>query len=217
MEPDAPSYTLVDPRPIAVAAPYTFFLPSAAEIAAVGEGDIVKLTFEYFHEVEKWGAERMWVIVETVNEGGLVGLLDNHPDEPKSPLKAGDPIAFERHHILSIDWADPKATPPAPQERTYWERCMVDQCVLDGAEPVEFLYRDEPEPMLEGDTYPDSGWSIRGRRGEATEAVMDARDVAYVALGAVLNRDNSWVEWIDAPVGTQLMRDFETSTYFEPD
>ena len=38
MEPDAPSYDLVDPRPVAAEHPYTFFLPSAAEIATVGKG-----------------------------------------------------------------------------------------------------------------------------------------------------------------------------------
>jgi hypothetical protein len=215
MEPNAPGYALDDPRPIAAEAPYTFFLPSTAEIAAVGKGDIVKLIFRYSHDAEKWQVERMWVIVEEVKENGLRGRLDNHPDEPTSPLKADDSIEFQRHHIISIDWANPQAAPPRPMDRSYWERCLVDQCVLDGKEPVEYLYREEPEPLDEGDTYPDSGWSIRGRRGEASDEEMDAREVVYVALGAVLNCDDSWIGWIDAPAGTQLMRDFETNTYFE--
>lgn len=41
-------YTLDDPRPIAEGAPYTFYLPSTEEIAAVGPGDLVKLLFEEF-------------------------------------------------------------------------------------------------------------------------------------------------------------------------
>lgn len=216
MEADAPGYALLDPRRLAAEAPYTYFLPSAAEIAAVGKGDLVKLVFEYDGEVETWEAERMWVIVEEAKEHGLGGLLDNEPDEPKAPLKAGDPIQFERHHIVDIAWADQKAAPPPAPHCSYWERCLVDQCVLDGEEPVEYLYREEPGPAREGDSFLDSGWSIRGRRGEATDADMDKREVVYVALGAVLNRDDSWIDWIDAPVGIRLMRDFETGTYFEP-
>jgi hypothetical protein len=208
-------YTLLDPRPIAVEAPYTFILPSSLEIAAIGKGDLVKLTFEYHHQTEKWAAERMWVIVETVEADKLRGVLDNHPNEPTSQLKAGDAVVFERHHILAIDWANSEAAPPAPNYRTYWERCLVDQCVLDGEEPVEYLYREEPEPKSEADEHPDSGWCIRGRMGDATDADMAAREMAYVALGAVLNRDDSWIEWIDAPVGTRLMRDFETTAYVQ--
>jgi hypothetical protein len=215
MEADVPSYALRDPRPTAAEAPYTFFLPSAAEIAAVGEGDLVQLIFEYFHEIEKWGAERMWVTVKEASQDCLVGLLDSSPYEPTSPLKAGDSIAFERHLIIDMIWENPKRAPKRLQNRGYWQRCLADKCVLDGQEPVEFLHRGEPEPMLEGDTAPDSGWSIRGRRGKATDAEMDAREVVYVALGAVLNHDDSWVGWIDAPVGTELMRDFETNAYFE--
>lgn len=210
-----PSYVLCDPRPVAKAAPYTFFLPGEAETRAVGEGDLVRLEFEYLHETEEWAGERMWLIVEGAGEDELLGRLDNHPAEPTSPLKAGDPISFRRHHILAITWARPEAAPPPPRYRTYWERCLVDQCVLDGEEPVECLYREQPEPLPEGDTYPDSGWRILGRRGDATDADMDVRDVSYVALGAVLNRDDSWLDWIDAPVGIYLARDFETDAYSE--
>jgi hypothetical protein len=44
---------------------------------------------------------------------------------------------------------------------------------------------------------------------------MEERKFSYVALGAVLNRDDSWVSWIDAPIGTALMRDLELNTYVE--
>jgi hypothetical protein len=42
---------------------------------------------------------------------------------------------------------------------------------------------------------------------------MGERGAAYVALGAVLNRDDSWLELIDAPIGSAFMRDFETGAY----
>lgn len=59
------------------------------------------------------------------------------------------------------------------------------------------------------------GWRIRGRSSAATDIQIDEREVAYVALGAVLNRDDSWIGWIDAPVGTTLIRDFNTNTYIK--
>ncbi len=99
------SYRLLDPRPVAADAPYTFFLPSASELAAVSEGDLVKLTFEYAHDVEEWAVERMWVAVTQAVEDSLMGSLDNQPFEPKSTLKIGVMIPFHRYHILSIQWA----------------------------------------------------------------------------------------------------------------
>ncbi|MGE5563965.1 MAG: DUF2185 domain-containing protein [Bacillota bacterium] len=209
------AYTLLDPRPLAANAPYTFFLPSSSEVAAVGKGDLVKLIFDYPHETEKWAAERMWVSVKATEGDDLRGVLDSHPDEPTAALKAGDQIAFQRHHIIAIDWANPETAPRAAHLREFWDRCLVDQCVLDGEEPVEYLYREEPERADDAGDDADSGWRIRGRMGESTEADLDAREVAYVALGAVLNRDDSWIEWIDAPVGTRLVRDFGTNTYVE--
>jgi hypothetical protein len=211
--PEYAGYDIEDPRPIAAKARYTYFLPSAEEVAAVAAGDLVKLSFEYTHATEKWGGERMWVIVETSSGSLLRGTLDNNPDEPTSPLKAGDLLTFERHQILAIQWADPSTAPAPGPVREYWGRCLVDNCVLDGTEPVEYLYREEPDLADEGDTYPDSGWRIRGRMGDASDAEIEAREARYVALGAVLNRDDSWLHLIDAPVGSRFMRDFEQGTY----
>jgi hypothetical protein len=208
-----PSYLVLDPRPDAVRAPYTFFLPSPSEVAAVSQGDHVKLMFKYTHDIEKFSIERMWVIVQDVVGKSIHGILDNDPFEPTSNLAAGDVVLFERNDIIAILWSRPETAPRPNDCREYWDRCLVDQCVLDGTEPVEFIYREEPDMALEGDRHPDSGWRIRGRMGDATDEEAEARKIAYVALGAVLNRDDSWLHLIDEPIGTALMRDFDTGKY----
>ena len=239
-----PGYILVDPRPIAIEAPYTFFLPTSAELAAVRPSAVVKLMFEYTHPVEKYGVERMWVIVRSVAGDEWQGELDNDPFEPGSSLKSGDRVYFQRHHIISI-WCEESENPnsnvlgrlggffrrlfrrnlaatrdmasavagPAFGRREFWDRCLVDDCVLNGEEPVEYIYREDPDMGQEGDKFPDSGWRIRGRQGAATDDDMEARKLSYVAIGAVLNRDDSWLPLIDLPIGTRLMRNFETGQY----
>ncbi|CAN5176588.1 hypothetical protein BH09PSE3_BH09PSE3_22350 [soil metagenome] len=208
-----PTYTLLDPRPVAANASYTFFLPSSAEIGAVSEGDLVKLTFEYTHKVEEWPVERMWVTVKESCDETLLGVLENQPFEPASTLAAGSTIQFQRHHIISIQWAQPETAPQPNEYREFWDRCLVDECVVEGLAPVEYIYREVPDPQEDGDKYPDSGWRIRGRMGDASDEEIEARKVQYVAVGAVLNQDDSWLSLIDAPAGSRFMRDFGTNTY----
>jgi hypothetical protein len=181
----APGFVVIDPRPIRDEAPYTFFLPTETEVAAVCKGDLVKLMFEHVPAGEEWGVERMWVTVEGSDSAKVWGRLDNKPYEPTASIHAGDPVTFRRHHILSIIWDRPECAPPPAEYREYWDRCLADGCVLDGTEPVEYIYREEPDMADEGDKHPDSGWRIRGRMGDSSDEQMDARKPQYVAIGKV--------------------------------
>lgn len=206
-------YEIDDPRPIAAEAPYTFFLPSEARLAALAPGDMVQLTFRAIPQSDKWDAERMWVLIEAVEGERLFGSLQTEPCDIPS-LQVGADLAFERWQVIDID--EDEARPEKPQEtypRDYWERCLVDQCVLDDNLPVHYLYREAPEPFDEEDRYPDSGWRIRGDYRSLTEAEIDARQTSYIALGKVLNVDDSWLHLIDAPVGSAFIRDWETGEF----
>jgi len=203
-----------DPRPIAEEAPYTFYLPSENELLAIAPGDLVKVIIRSVPPSAEWGAERMWVMIIGVDGETLSGELNNIPsDIPQLPV--GSPLEFRRSDVIDIDWSEGRTTPPPPSpiHRDYWERCFVDHCVLSGESPVDYLYREEPDMAQPGDKYPDSGWRIRGDYRGLTDAEINARRMEYVALGLVLNADDSWLHLIDEPIGARFIRDFKTGGF----
>jgi hypothetical protein len=201
-------YEVLDPRPNAAEAPYTFFLPDAELINAVGVGDYVQAIIKALPPSEKYDAERMWIQVSSTQPDWLEGTLDSEPlDMPNLPH--GMIMRMPRSHIINVVLSDPRRTPLALKpKREYWDRCLVDQCVLDGELAVGYLYREPPDMARERDKFPDSGWRIRGdMRGPSMEQA-DSRKVAYVALGLVLNADDSWLHLIDEPIGSKFVKDF---------
>jgi hypothetical protein len=215
------SYSLMHGPTLRKEAPYTFFLPHPWLVTAIRVGDLVKLGFEYEDPGEKWGGERMWVEVTKIEGDHFEGQLANEPDEPI--LKYRQQVIFRPDNILDAilvdanrpgDYhPDPARLPAVPDHREFWDRCLVDECVLYDGVPVEYIYREEPDMADADDKYPDSGWRIRGRAGDATDDELEARKPAYVALGAVLNRDDSWFALIDEPIGSAFMRNFDTNRY----
>jgi hypothetical protein len=207
-------YEIDDPRPIAASAPYTYYLPSENEVLALVPGDQVKLLFRSIPPSPKFEVERMWVTITAIDSDGVRGELDNVPfDMPQICL--GDALSFRRSDVIDIIWSDDRGArpPPAPPRRWYWDRCLVDECVLYAGAKVQYLYREEPEH--DEDEYQDSGWCIRGDWRDISDKELESREVAYVALGAVLNCDDSWLALIDEPVGSAFIRNWETGA-FEP-
>ncbi len=203
-------YELDDPRPIRKEARYTYYLPSDERLDAASPGDHVQLLFRSIPPGLDFGTERMWVEIQSANGDRLIGKLLNKPfDMPQ--LKIGAHVPFQRFHVISITSDQP--LPKDPPQRQYWDRCMVDQCVLDRSELVYYIYRETPDLAQEGDKDPDSGWRIRGDYRDISDDELHARKVAYAALGAVLNADDSWLHLIDSPTDTAFIRNFETGEY----
>ncbi|EGF91960.1 hypothetical protein ABI_03920 [Asticcacaulis biprosthecium C19] len=57
---------------------------------------------------------------------------------------------------------------------------------------------------------------MRGDYRDISEEELESRDVTYIALGKVLNVDDSWLDLIDSPIGSAFLRNFETGQY-EPE
>ena len=204
-------FELRDADDAAAESPYTFFIPNREERVAVDVGDFVKLGFEYLWEIEEYGGERMWVKVTSKRGLRYAGVLNNDPCE--KGLEIGLELEFGIEHVLDIDWANPENHPPRVPHRTYYERCLVDDCVVEDGVRVEYLYREQPDMGEESDAYPDSGWRIRGEQGEQSDVEFENRSASHLALGVVLNRDDSFLHLLDEPEGAAFMRNFETCGY----
>ncbi len=206
-----------DPRLIAAASPYTFYLPSEARLHALEPGDLVKLIFRESPSRGQYDGERMWVEISSISGEDLQGKLDNIPSDLPQ-LRLGDKIKFKRWQIIDTRWADPDKEELIPPEPSFqrWERCLVDQEVLEGTARVGFLYREEPDMTRDGDTYPDSGWRLRADTGQLTDEQYENPTPLYIAIGKVLNKDDTWLHLVDEPIGSRYIRNFETGE-FEPD
>lgn len=189
---------LDDPRPIVADAPYTFFMPFEIELAALKPLDGIQAIFRQVVGEPKYSAERMWVLIERIEDGDVIGTLDNEPSG-MDRIKLGDRVRIPLTHAISTAFHKDNPRPEVPERREYWDRCFVDDCVLAGRSHVDYLYREEPDMTREGDKYPDSGWRIRGSEAEVEEDEKNGREPHYIAIGKVLNADDRWIDLIDAP------------------
>lgn len=189
------SWTLRDSSETAREFKYTFFKPSEADIAQIKPGENVKLVFDFSSlDPEAPEAERMWVIVEQIRpDGTFVGSLDNTPRWIKD-LQPGDTIEFDARHIINTEHDNPDNI-----VNRYRDRCFVTNRILCDGHPIGYLYREEP------DTEQDSGW--RFLAGDESDDYMNgAENLAFVSIGAVLNKDDSALDLLEEPVGSAFER-----------
>jgi hypothetical protein len=202
MDATTPSWHLVNADRIAAENKYTFYKPPPEIIERVVPGEVVKLIFGFDSaDPEAPSAERMWVLVEEVQgQGRFKGRLDNEPRYIHD-LKVDDEVRFEACHIINTEHDEDDNI----VER-YIKRCFVTKRVLDEGYKVGYLYREKP------DEEQDSGWRMTSNT-ESDEYMDDANNLAYVSLGAVLGRDDSFIDLLDQPTGSAFARDAHTGTF----
>ena len=131
-------------------------------------------------------------------------------------LSPGDRVEFSLKHIIDIDWDDEaleKRRLNRREKRQYWDRCLVDKVVLSHKIPVQYIYRETPDMGNDDDKYPDSGWRIRGNIDLMTQEQYDNEDASYIAIGKVLNIDDSWLDLVDSPIGSRFFKNEETGKF----
>ena len=181
---------------------------------AIDVGDSVKVILRSVPASRKYEAERMWLRVTGVDNVRILGALDNAPyDIPQ--LSLGDEIVVHRHHIIDTLWKDPEKEKTLPREESkqVWERCLVDREVLQGVARVGYVYREEPDMTLEDDEYPDSGWRIRAEVDQLTQEQYENPKPQYIAIGKVLNKDDSWIHLLASPIGSKYLRNSATGDF----
>ncbi|RYE18916.1 MAG: DUF2185 domain-containing protein, partial [Sphingobacteriaceae bacterium] len=155
-------------------------------------------------------AERMWVLLEAINDDGTyTGKLDNDPFYIKD-LKAGDEVRFGSEHIIQYqtldDELDTADTEPDKLQQ-YFNRCYVSNQIMQEGNKVGRLYREEPENEKE------TGWTLLSDH-ESQEYVDDPDNLQYIAIGKVLNIDDSFIHLLDMPAGSDYARDNITGTFY---
>jgi len=197
-----PSWWLEDADLIAAEQKYTFFKPPRETIAMVKAGEVVKLIFVFESEdPEAPRAERMWVVVESIEaDGRFIGRLDNQPSWIKD-LKLADQVTFDASNIINTEHDDDDNL----VER-YIKRCFVTNRILKDGARVAYLYREAPENER------DSGWRFTAN-DESDEYMDDSKNVALVSVGAVLSRDDSFVHLLDSPEGSSFVWNASTQSY----
>lgn len=200
-----PSWRLIDADIIALEHKYTFYKPSRELIRQLKPGEIVKLIFEFdSDDPEMPRAERMWVQVDEIDElGGFKGRLNNKPMYIKD-IKLDDPVQFQACHIIST--AHNHQDDQENLVERYIKRCDVTHRILYDRQKVGYLYREDPSDE------DDSGWAFTAN-DESDEYMDTSANVAYVSLGAVLSKDDSFITLLDSPVSSAFVRDASTGQF----
>jgi hypothetical protein len=205
-----PSWSLDNAVELQKEFPYTFYRPSDAVIDRLKpEKATVKLIFRFEpYEEGQLAAERMWVIINSIDEEGVyTGTLDNDPYHIKD-LKAGDKVSFRREHIIQYDTLNELDIEDinAGKVEQYLKKCFVSNHIMHDGYNVGRLYREEPYDEEH------TGWTFMSDY-ETQEYVDDHTNLQYIAVGKVLNLDDSFIHLLDEPIGSAFARDEDTDTF----
>ncbi|GGF69588.1 immunity protein Imm33 domain-containing protein [Wenyingzhuangia marina] len=195
------SWKLTDSEKLAKENKYTFYKPSKEITKNLEVGNIAKLTFEFeSSNSEHPGAERMWVEITEINNNKFKGNLDNHPFYIHE-LYAGDEITFEHKHIIDHDL---ELSEPNLVDK-YYDRCFATNKVLYENSPINYIYREEPMEVDKERGYIDTGWRFLSGN-ESDEYIEDFENISLVSIGSILSRDDSFIDLLEAEIGTSFER-----------
>ena len=198
------TWQLEDVSDRAIDAKYTYYLPSEEAIKLLSVGDGVKVVFCCDVENDKgWSAERMWVQITKISDGQYEGFLDNDPYYIPD-IKAGYLVQFKAKHIIQMSIDDPVSN----TVDQYIPRCYVTESVLNGNKKVTRLFREEPEENEED----YSGWTFLSKEDDESY-LDDSKNWRYVSLGAVLNRDDSFIDLLESEFDSEYVWDELDSAY----
>ena len=203
------SWQLADCIKIAEENKYTFYKPSRKLTDQLKIGNSAKLNFQFEStNHEDPSGERMWVIITDKQGDTFKGTLDNNPFYLRD-LHYQDIIEFEHKHIIdhNLEISEPNLIDK------YLDRCFVTNKILYQNVPVSYLYREEPMEKEDDSEYVDSGWRILA--GDETDEYMDdPQNSNFVSLGAVLSLDDSFIDLLEAEIGSSFERN-ESGKFIE--
>lgn len=184
-------WSVVDPQPIKQNAPYTFFLPSAAELAAMRPGDRVQLGLapDGFFE---GAAERVWVRLAEVTAEGCTGTPDG---EIPPGLSADNSLSFMPRHIWAVS---EMRVDDLEEEMRYLAGAHMDPLILTGAADVGWLERRASHAGK--GAYPETGWYAFAEGSDGGGSLY------HGPIGLLLNFEDRMMPLLRAPVGARLER-----------
>ena len=188
---------------------YTFYKPSQSIVSKLVPGNYCKLIFNFNSDnAEHPSAERMWAIIQKIENGKFIGQLDNVPLYIKD-LQAGDFIEFEAKHIIDVDIEDNE---PNIVEK-YLDRCFATKNIIYKKEKIGYLYREDPMKG-EKNGFKDSGWRfLEGNEGQ--KYLDNPENSQFVSLGLILNIDDSFLDLLEKPIGSAFVRNTKTGNFIQ--
>jgi hypothetical protein len=203
-------FRILDPRPLAEYRPYTCGLPKKECLDAIGKGDAVCVGV--YGPKRDYGLEA-WFDVLSATPDDIEGRMKKVPlgwPEPASDIV----LKFAKCAVTDVNFADPKCQPLAEiPAKKYSGWCLIDSAIRFPDCKVQHIFREEPKMLYEDepDDESDSGWRISA----ASAPLWDAQ-VKFVSLHYALDCDDSWLNYVDEPVGSAFKRDEKTGL-FMPD
>lgn len=172
------------------------------ELDALEVGDIVKIIFVGTGR-DQDDIERMWVEVTLLEGDQITGNLANEPFGLRS-IKLGDEIQFQRSDIIDLEKYRFEDSRPIAND-LFFARCYADPDLINGDEKPRLFYREAPIDD-DSDAYKDTGWRFCGASAATQDSKLDMSKAQRIAIGVLLNQDDSYLELLGSDVGTRCFR-----------